>query len=106
MLATFYQMFMNLLTMLACTFLPIANRALVQIERFDDGLNWTSVRQQGDHLHHHLRRMSQTIEDRAPADRKRLSTHFAYTPFVLLTMNLDVVFSFLSSCGTIQVRAK
>src|SRR6266508_2987729 len=101
MLAAFYQMFMNLLTMLPRTFLPIANRALVQIEGFDDRLNWTAIRQQGDDLNHHFRRMTQTIENSAARRCKGLSADFAKTALVFQTVRMNVSFSDLASCRTI-----
>jgi hypothetical protein len=106
MLTTFYQMFMNLLTMLTGSSVPITNRSFIQTKGFDDRLDWSSVRQQGDHLNHQFRCMTQTIENRAPRRGKRLLTNLTDTPLLFQTVRMDVAFAYLSSCRAIHIRAK
>ena len=71
-LAAFYHIFMNLLTMTACASQPVSNRSFIQPKGFDDRLNWTAIRQKNEHLDRQFRRMPQTIENGAFGSRTSL----------------------------------
>ena len=81
-------MLMHTLTMPACSFMPIAHRALIQPKGFDDRLNWTTICQQDNHTHHSLRIAAQPIEYRIFTGCEGLLTNIANAPLVDLAVNL------------------
>jgi len=99
-------MLMDSLTMVACTFIPIAHRALIQLKGFHNRLHRTTIRQQNNHPHHNLRVGAQPVKDRPLAGCKGLSTDCAAISFVFPAVNMNVPFASLTPCGAVPIRAK
>jgi hypothetical protein len=86
--------------------MPIAHRALIQPKGFHDRLHRTTLRQQDDDPHDHLRIGAQPVKDRPLAGRKGLSTDYAIISFIFLAVNMNVPFASLTPCGAVHIRAK
>jgi hypothetical protein len=85
---------------------PIAHRPFVQSKGFYDGLQGTTIHQQGNHQQHRFRVAMQPVEDAALARHKRLAAFMTDVTLFLLALDTDVAFAFLPSCVTRQIRAK
>jgi hypothetical protein len=78
----------------------------LQVERRDDGLHWTAIRQQGHHGDHDILARSQSIEDRPFGFGECLVAYLAPVATILSTMHTDIPLADLSTCRTSQIGAK
>ena len=69
---------------------PTAHGPLVQTKSGNDGLNGTTVGQQGDHQHNHLTTGLDAIQQRAPCGTEGLATACASVPLFLLAVDHDI----------------
>ena len=92
--------------MLTSSLVPISHGALIQMKRLHDRLDRAAVCQQDNHAHLDFWVGTQPIENRTFGRRKGLSANVTDTTLVFQTMNMDVSFSGLPSCGASNHRAK
>ena len=102
----FQQMLVYPFALLPSSPLPTEDRALVQLEGRDDGLDRTAMSQQRDHDDNDLLGRTQAVEGRAFAGRKGPVAHMADVTAFLLTMHADIALTNLSSCRTVRIGAE
>ena len=102
-LALFNHVFMYHATMLTRPPPPLLDRPLVKAKRFDDGLQRTTVGQQGNHQHDCFGIATQPVEQCALRVAERSLTFMADVPAVSLTVYADVAFALLPSCRTVDI---
>jgi hypothetical protein len=100
------DMLVHRLTMLSSPPPPLLDRPLVKPKSHHNGLDRTTISQQGQHQDHRLRRCFQTVEDTAFAHTKGLGTHRTHTSLFFETMDTNIATPTLSFCRTLKVRAK
>jgi len=86
--------------------LPTQHRALIQAKGRDNGLQGTTVSQQGHDKDHHLLGGAQPIERSALGYSECLATHGALAAPFLPAMDADVSLADLSPCGTRRIGAE
>jgi hypothetical protein len=101
-----HQMFMHLLAMFACSAPPILDRPLIKAKGGYNGLNGAAIGQQSDDQHYLHRVCFQPVEDRAFFDAEGLMTDITIAPLFDFTVDTDVAPPTLSSCRTVNIRAK
>ena len=86
--------------------LPPGHGSFIHLQRVDDGLHGTSIGQQGHDDHDQFFRFAQSHQHRSLARAERFATRFTFVSLPLLSMTDQVACSNLSSCRTVQIRAK
>jgi hypothetical protein len=97
---------MDVLAVFACPLLPSGYRSFIQSIGMDNGLNGTSIGQQGDHDDDQFGWGAQSFHHRASSCAKSLVTRAAAIALRLIRVNPNVARSSLASCGTHLVGAK
>lgn len=100
------HMLMHPLTMLPSPPPPVLDRPLIEPKGDHNGLDGTPLSQQGQHQDHPLRLRFQPIENTTFAGTKGLFADRTLTSLFFETMDADITTSTLSSCRTVNVRAK
>ncbi len=101
-----HGVFMHGLTVLTGPLPAVPHRALIKAKRLDYRLNGTAVGQERHHQQHRLGTCPQPVKYRTFAGAKGLFAYFTDVTLFLLTMHLNVAFSALTSCRTLNIRAK
>src|SRR5260221_8095733 len=97
---------MHLLTMHSCSITPSSYRPFIQAKGMHNGLDRTSIGQQGHDQHDELLRFAQALEHRSPASAERFFTRFAAIALPAAIMDDNRARISLASCRTHRVRAK
>jgi hypothetical protein len=96
-------MLVDVSAVLAPTSLPRSYGTLIETKRRYDGLERTSVAQQGQYQSYHVGYRPQPIERRPRRGRKGLPTAATAIALFLPAMDVDIIQPMLSSVGTVWV---
>src|SRR6266700_2391990 len=89
-----------------CWITPSSYRPFIQAKGMHNGLDRTSIGQQGHDQHDELLRFAQALEHRSPASAERFFARFAAIALPAAIMDDNRARISLASCRTHRVRAK